>query len=40
MMENVILLIEEISVGDFNIILDILDMIVNIIGLVIENMVI
>lgn len=40
MMENIILLIMEMSVGDFNVILDILDMIVNIIGLVIENMVI
>lgn len=40
MMENIILLIKEMSVGDFNVILDILDMIVNIIGLVIENKVI
>lgn len=40
MMENIILLNKEMSVGDFNVILDILDMIVNIIGLVIENKVI
>lgn len=39
MMNNMILLFKEISIEEFNLILDILDKIVNIIGLVIENMV-
>lgn len=40
MMKNIIFLIKGISVGDFNLILDILEKIVNIIGLDIENKVI